>query len=1099
MSRKASGFTIRAWFASTRRVLAESSPSVCAQTFEKGAGEGQAHRCSPVTPPAAEEPVVMARTMTAGFLTFTAYAALLSATQAKADEPNALEMAFRNPPAEARPLVFWQWVNGNVSEDGIRADLAWMKRIKLSGALIFDIGFQTPPVPQLVERRVGFGTPEWQAAFKVAATEARKLGLSLGAQSGGGWSVSGGPGVTPTDAMKKLVWSETPVAAGRGPVRLAPLPVVAGPFQDLPVGNGDRTADAGGDIAVFAFPAPTGLCKADTSRSILDDRRFDRSLTLSPDANGLVTVTTGKGQPRSLTLAVSGNFESLHILTAAGEVATKIAPEPRRAGPVTSYALDVPFSPSWSLQFVGVKAPLELREARLSDEPVIDHFELKTGFGTSYAIPAHQSPAGLVPSQVLNLGAKLKADGSLNWRPSSGCWQVLRLGWSNTGRVAVPATPESRGLEVDKLDAGAVSRFAGAHYDRFAKAAGTSGALSIALTDSWEAGVQNWSPGLAAEFARRRGYDPLPWLPALAGHLVGKPGEADRFLADWRRTIADLIADNHYAAISASAHSRGLVYFAEAPGTDLPTIADGVQARRRVDVPTGEYWYRGVGAEPKAEHVADIREAASAAHLEGKPLVAAEALTSAGEEAWASGPREWRGTADRFFAEGVNRIILHTSVHQPFTDSRRPGITLRQYGQHFTRNETWAELAGGWTDYLARTSFLLQQGEPVADIAVFTGEEGAAGAALGFKRPVGFDYDLIDRETMQAMRVLKGALATPKGRTYRAVMLPASVRTLSIRTLEKLLAFRRAGGSVLGQAPDAPAGLADNPSRFARLVKAIWASPPATLRALGVQADLQLSQGHLDWTHRRTADTDIWFLANTSGQPWSGDVTLRDSVASQPQAELWQAEDGRTTALALKHNENGLQFGLRLEPYTSCFVVIRDNSGIQPPKVQPQNSDHIILDGPWQRRFLNGPAASLPADNGPLGSWTDSTNSTIRFHSGRAIYSKDFDIPTALGGQAMEIDLGTVGEMARVTFNGRDLGVIWWSPARLFVPAGLTVSGRNTIEVEVANYWKNALVGAQQPGTAAQTFSTINPYDAASPLRPSGLIGPVVLRAARDN
>ena len=316
----------------------------------------------------------------------------------------------------------------------------------------------------------------------------------------------------------------------------------------------------------------------------------------------------------------------------------------------------------------------------------------------------------------------MAADGTLRWRPRAGRWLALRFGWSLTGRRTVPATPESIGLEVDKLDAAAVRAFADAFYDQYARAIGDRGALDIAFTDSWEAGQQSWTPAMFEQFATRRGYDLRPWLPVLTGRIVGDATRSEKFLADYRRTIADMLAENHYGVLADAAHRRGMQFYSEAAGTDLPTVIDGLQAKGRVDVPTGEYWYWPEGGAPKANHVADVREAASAAHIYGHRIVAAESLTSQGEHPWALGPAQLRRMVDRFFAEGVNRVILHTSAHQPFTD-RRPGMTLRQYGQHFTRNETWAEDAGDWIRYLARTSYLLQQGQPVADVAVFLGDE----------------------------------------------------------------------------------------------------------------------------------------------------------------------------------------------------------------------------------------------------------------------------------------------------------------------------------------------------------------------------------------
>jgi hypothetical protein len=172
----------------------------------------------------------------------SALLASLAATVAHSQsEPDVLASGFAEPPSEARPLVYWQWVNGNVTHEGIRLDLEWMQRIGLAGAFMFDIGFRTPPVPQYVEQRVGYGTPAWREAVRVTATEARRLGLQLGAQSSGGWSVSGGPMVAPADAMKKLVWSETIVTPSSAlPIRLPPPPSNNGPFLDVPAGADQR-------------------------------------------------------------------------------------------------------------------------------------------------------------------------------------------------------------------------------------------------------------------------------------------------------------------------------------------------------------------------------------------------------------------------------------------------------------------------------------------------------------------------------------------------------------------------------------------------------------------------------------------------------------------------------------------------------------------------------------------------------------------------------------------------------------------------------------------------------------------------------------------
>lgn len=1034
------------------------------------------------------------------------------------DDSDAWVAGFEAPPAEARPLVFWQWVNGNVSEQGIRADLAWMQRIGLGGAFVFDIGFQSPPVPQLTERRIGFGSREWTQAILVAVQEASRLGLSLGAQTGSGWSVSGSPDVRPEDAMKKLVWSETIVTPGTGPVRLAPLPRVAGPFQDIAVSAAGALPPIGGEIAVVALPLdgqedmqPAVQVSGVADGDLLSDGRYDRATALPPGSSGTAEVSLALAQPvtpRTLTLAVDGGFGAVELLDDQGQVQGRWRPDAGVRAPVNSYALAAPASARWTVRFTGVTAPLALRELRLGSVAQIDRFERKAGFGTGMGdAPMQSALPGPDVATIRLLTDRLGQDDLLDWRPASGQWRVLRFGWSLTGRMTVPATPESRGLEVDKLDPAAVARFAAGHFGRFAAASPGTPAMAMALTDSWEAGVQNASPSLIADFAARRGYDPLPWLPALAGYPVGGSVRAEQFLADWRRTIADAVADSHYGTLASTAKARGLTYFAEAPGTDTPTLADGVQAKRRADVPMGEYWYRGARTPPRAEHLIDIREAAAAAHLAGKRRVAAEALTTMGEEPWASGPREWRRTVDRFFAEGVNLVVLHTSAHQPFTDGRRPGITLRQYGQHFTRNESWAELADGWTRYLARSAFLLQQGDPVADIAVFVGEEGMAAGSVLPERPEGYDYDLVDRQSLLAMRVEQGALVTPGGRRYRALMLAAGAQQLSVATLEQIAAFVRAGGMLIGAPPSGPFGLMDGDARFATLVKAIWpdggaagsGQPTAAyLRARGIAPDVALSSGALAWAHRQQGKAHVYFFANPGDADWSGTVRLRAEPAMASDgaamvAEVWNAEDGRRQPLAMVSADGARTIALTIPAGSARFVVLRAG-GQRAPVVQPATSPFALrLDKGWSVEFVDGFGVAPGRRAGSPGSWTDSADPAIRHYAGRAIYRTRFRLPPGERSSSVQIDLGTLGDMARVRVNGRDMGVVWWSPASTEIGDAL-VPGMNDLEIEVASYWHNRLVGDRQPGVVPALFATIAPYDRTTPLRPAGLIGPVMVR-----
>ncbi len=1050
-----------------------------------------------------------------------------------------LRAGFDAPPSAARPLVFWQWVNGNVSEEGIRLDLEWMQRIGIAGALVFDIGFRTPPVPQYVERRVGFGTREWREAMRFAAAEARRLGLELGAQTSGGWSVSGGPTVSAAQAMKKLVWSETLLTPATPPtLRLPAPPTESGPYQDISIDAPYREPALGGDVAVIAYRLPdieqAAIARPELSgaanTALLDDARYSETTPLIPDAGGsavLLARFAPGAVPRALTLAVREPMPAGVIEAGADGVlfTTVIELPATQSAPVRTVALPERGDPLWRIRFTGLAKPLQIAEARFEFGGHVHLAQDKAGFGVlgDYAA-AGTAPvppgASVQPGDVIDVTRHLASDGTLRWRPRAGRWAALRFGWSLTGRRTVPATAESIGLEVDKLDAHAVRAFADAWLGGYPR--GNSGRLGIALTDSWEAGQQNWTPAMPREFAARRGYDLHPWLPVLTGRIVGDADRSERFLSDYRRTIADLLAGNHYGVLAAAAHARGMTLYAEAAGTDLPTVIDGIQAKGRVDVPMGEYWYYPEGEPPKASHVADVREAASAAHLYGRKVVAAEALTTRGEQAWALGPAQLRRIADRFFAEGVNRVVLHTSAHQPFTD-RRPGITLRQYGQHFTRNETWAEDAGGWVRYLGRTSHLLQQGRPVADVAIFIGEDAALSPPFdepaGPPRLPGFDHDFVNAEALLTrLRVRDGRLTRADGMSYRALVIDRRVRRMSLPVIAKLRAYVAAGGILIGAQPDGAIGLAGD-AQVRAMAQELWGGQPraaagaargfgrgrvyappdagAALRAEGVLPDVAgTGIEDLHWAHRSQARAEIYFLTNQSARPFTGTVRFR---VRGRHAEQWDAVDGSRAPVTHAVEDQTTAVRIELEPYASKFIVFSGSAAIG-EYVAPSSVRAVVstLDGPWDVEFLDGQGAPAQAQLATLASWTGHADAAIRHYSGRVRYTRSVAIPEAWRAERrrIELDLGAVAELARVRINGQDFPVLWNVPFRLDVTDALR-SGDNRFEITVTNYWINRLIGDEQPGATRIAFASIRPYTADSLLRRSGLFGPVCLLGVR--
>ena len=158
-------------------------------------------------------------------------AIVVAAPSAPAQNPTALERGFSTPPDAAKPRVWWHWMNGNITKEGITADLEWMKRVGIGGMQMFDGSLG---VPQFTEKRLVWMTPEWQDAFRHAGVEASRLGLEMTIAASGGWSETGGPWVKPAQAMKKLVWSEARVTGPRQFAgKLAPPPSNNGPFQGM--------------------------------------------------------------------------------------------------------------------------------------------------------------------------------------------------------------------------------------------------------------------------------------------------------------------------------------------------------------------------------------------------------------------------------------------------------------------------------------------------------------------------------------------------------------------------------------------------------------------------------------------------------------------------------------------------------------------------------------------------------------------------------------------------------------------------------------------------------------------------------------------------
>jgi hypothetical protein len=1095
-----------------------------------------------------------------------------------AQEGMSLEAQFADPPMSARPRVWWHWMNGNITEQGIARDLAWMKRVGIGGLQNFDAALTTPSI---VPNRLVYMTPEWKKAFRFAAAEAERHGLELAIAASPGWSETGGPWVPPGDGMKKLVWSETEVAGGRTFTgRLPAPPSVTGPFQGLAFEPGIGGALGGKplvpptyyeDVAVLAVPIAAGSETA--AASIVTDgagQRLDAAAltdgdpktTIELPADGAVIVVQYPAPQtiRSASLFMPGGsrmffgsrFAPRLEASEDGRAWRRVSAIPASAvpstvsfAPVVATGFRVVFAPNPDLppnplggapgaddsffsMLTRTPPTVAVGELHLSGEPRIHQFEAKAGFhivSDYYALDADAGPdtKGVAPGDVVDLTGRLQPDGRLDWTPPAGRWRVIRLGASLTGTTNHPATPEATGLEVDKYDAKAVRRYLETYLDMYRDATGPElfGArgLRAILTDSIEVGASNWTPELVRQFTRLRGYDPRPWLPALTGVIVGSRSESDRFLFDFRRTLADLLASEHYGTVATVAHERGLIVYGEALEGGRPSLGDDVAMRSHADIPMAALWTWRPEAGPNVPYYADMKGAASTAHLYGKRLVAAESMTSA-MSPWAHAPSDLRRVIDLEFAYGINRPVIHTSVHQP-VDDRQPGLSLMIFGQFFNRHETWAEMARPWIDYISRNSLMLQQGRYVADVAYFYGEEGPLTGLYEHRpvadAPVHHGYDFVGADALVGrLSVEGGDLAASGGARYRVLYLGGSSRRMSLGVLRRIASLAEAGATIVGRAPGGSPALGDDAGEYAAVVRRLWGSGTTTtlgkgrvidsgdveaaLAAIGVLPDFRTNAGRdseILFLHRRLADGEVYFVNNRRARAEHVDARFR---VTGREPEIWRADTGTREAASFRTEGGQTVVPLELGPEDSFFVVFRKSAtatSLAAPR--PGWRPAGTIGNAWTVAFQPGrgaPASALTLP-GPQ-SLSESRDPGVKYFSGVSTWTSTFEAPAGWEpGAPLRLDLGRVGDVAEVRVNGRLAGTVWKAPWTVEI-GGAVQRGHNAIEIRVANLWVNRLIGDRQPGASPVAFVTIPTYKADAPLRPSGLIGPVTFSVRAD-
>jgi len=1030
-----------------------------------------------------------------------------------------LEEGFTNPPASARPWVYYFPLSGNLTKEGITADFEAMARVGIGGLLYMEVDQGTPKGP------ADYGGPLWKEMFKHACDEAHRLGLQINMNNDAGWCGSGGPWITPELSMQKVVWSETLLEGGKRFDGALPKPNAVHDFYR--------------DIAVLAMPLPGA-----------EDAK---KLTVAK----AVVPRPEPGKPQIVEVESPEPFTARSLICTLGNIKSnvdgrlEVSDDGKIFKPIQEFCTDRPelilsFEPTtgrfFRLVFTQFRNPklekIEVSNLELGPRFVIGDIARKTFLITNkYQFAPSNWPAlpdALTSShrQVVDISARMDQKGKLSWDVPPGKWLVLRYGHTTTGQQNAPAPLPGRGLECDKLS----KQAAAAHYNGLMgklvaenrQLSGPGKVLVSTHIDSWEVGSQNWTPQMREEFQRRRGYDLLPFLPVFTGRVMDSVEASERFLWDFRQTVSELLVENYAGEFRRLANKDGLRLSIEAYD-NLP--ADEMTYGGQADEPMAEFWAWAIGAN-YAGHVAYTPfEMTSVAHIYGKKIAGAEAFTSTNQEKWLGHPAVIKGLGDWAFCEGINRFVFHRYAAQPWTNVA-PGIGMGPWGLHYERTQTWWEQSKAWHEYLARCQYLLQQGMFVADVLYFEGE----GAPRKFEPPAeaeiaphvrgGYNYDGCNAEVLLTRLSVKGGrLVLPDGMSYRVLVVPpAEMMTPSV--LRKLKELADAGATIIAgtKPPVKSPSLADRGEGDAEvksLAAELWPklvtgkSAAQLLGERGIKPDFS-SKPLLRHIHRTLGDAEVYFVANP--EPHAVDAVAEFRVTGK-QPEFWWPDTGRTEAAKDFEIKEGItRVPLRLDPSGSVFVIFRKATDITKGtgKNWVETTPIQEITGPWTVSFdpkWGGPVQPVTFEK--LKDWSTSEDPKIRYYSGSAVYRTTFQ---AKKGHCFLV-LGKVDIMAEVTLNGKPLGILWKPPFRVDVSDAL-LEGENTLEVKVVNLWINRLIGDEQlpedsdrkpdrtlkswpqwliEGKPSQsgryTFATHLLWKKDDPLQPSGLLGPVRLEA----
>jgi hypothetical protein len=1039
---------------------------------------------------------------------------------------NALKTGFMTIPDSIQTSVYWYWISGNISKEGVIKDLEAMKKVGINRAFIGNIGLDDVPYG-----KVKMFSDEWWDIIHTALKTATRLNIQIGIFNSPGWSQSGGPWIKPEQAMRYLTSSQVMV---KGPLlfnKQLVKPQVN--FQDVKVLAYPVAADYDVDISVLK-PKFSSSPVIDSLNNLMDN---DEATGIHLKENQQFSLDINTQTPYTVrSVMISTSHQPVYM---EGDIQAKINNayvtlkhfSIDRTNPALNTgfipwgqaAISIPATTSNSFRLVltHISTNSGITELKLSATPMVESYMEKTlakmwptphPFWKDYQWlpqPDESSKYIIDPAKVMDISKYMAADGTLNWKVPAGDWIIERTGMTPTNVTNAPAPPEGRGLEVDKMSKEHIAEHFNAFLGQILKRIPPEDRKTwkVTVEDSYETGSQNWTDELVTEFKQKYNYDPTPYIPVLQGKVICSEDMSDRFLWDLRRLVSDDVSFKYVEGLRDISHKNGLTTWLENYG-HWGYPGEFLQYGGQSDEVGGEFWSEG--------DLGDIenRAASSSAHIYGKIKVSAESFTAAGNP-WTRYPAMFKKRGDRFFTEGINNTLLHVYIEQP-DDNAKPGLAA-WFGVEFNRLNTWFFDMDVLLQYLKRCNMMLQQGQYVADVAYFIGEDapkmtGVTDPAL----PQGYSFDYINGDIIKSTLTVKdGKLVLPNGISYSILVLP-KLKTIRPELLAKIKELVQQGAVILGPKPERSPSLQGYPGadkQVQSMADELWGNIDGTttkvnhyvkglvlsgmdmqeaLDMIKVIPDLKITQSDsILFIHRQLQGGSIYFVSNQKNVPVNIATAFRITGKTP---ELWNAIDGSMRDLPSFHQTTTTTtIPMQLAPFESAFVVFRkDGTNSDATKSNyPAAEKTIDITQQWIVNFDNsmrGPAEQVVFDS--LTDWSKNSNDSIKYYSGTAYYHTTFKVGKLTKGANYVIDLGLARAIAKVTVNGMEMGGTWTPPYRVDITKALK-SGENKLEIKVVNTWVNRLIGdSLLPADQRKTHALFSP-DPKAGLESSGLLGPV--------